>query len=64
MIAAPLTDLTRKNSSNKVMWTDNCDKSFKELKRLLCSVPVLRSPDLNVNLSSIPIRQIEELELF
>ena len=37
MIAAPLTDLTRKNSPNKVVWTDECDKSFKELKRLLCS---------------------------
>ena len=45
MIAAPLTDLTRKNSPNKVVSTDKCDKSFKELKRLLCSSPILRSPD-------------------
>lgn len=39
VIARPLTNLTKKN----VKWTWECEqsKSFDELKRLLCSKPVL-----------------------
>ena len=44
-IAAPLADLTRKNKSNHVAWTVECDKAFQELKLILCSSPVLASPD-------------------
>ena len=44
-IAAPLTDLTRKNSATQVKWTSECNEAFKALKQLLCSAPVLRSPD-------------------
>jgi len=28
-IAAPLTDLTRKNKPNQVLWTAECDKAFQ-----------------------------------
>ena len=44
-IAAPLTDLIRKNRPNQVVWTPACSKSFEELKKHLCSDPVLKSPD-------------------
>ena len=44
-IAAPLTDLTRKNKPNQVLWTAECDMAFQELKSILCSSPVLASPD-------------------
>ena len=38
-IAAPLTQLTRKNA--KFVWTEECEKSFQELKRRLVTAPVL-----------------------
>ena len=44
-VAAPLTDLTKKNAPNAVVWTEQCDRAFQKLKKLLCSVPVLNSPD-------------------
>ena len=44
-IAAPLTDLTRKNSPNRVVWTDDCDRAFKKLKEGLCAAPILYSPN-------------------
>ena len=44
-VAAPLTDLTRKSAPNKVVWSESCEKAFRELKLLLCSSPILRSPD-------------------
>ena len=44
-IAAPLTDLTKKCAPNSVKWTNSCDTTFVTLKKLLCSPPVLRSPD-------------------
>ena len=43
--AAPLTDLTRKSKPNRVAWTTECDRAFQELKLILCSSPVLASPD-------------------
>ena len=43
--AAPLTDLTKKNAPNSVNWTQSCQTAFEQLKRLLCSTPVLSSPD-------------------
>ena len=46
-IAAPLTDLTRKSAPNNVQWNEQCDQAFKELKRLLCTAPVLRNPDFS-----------------
>nr|XP_043871756.1 uncharacterized protein LOC122760682 [Solea senegalensis] len=44
-IAAPLTELTRKDQKNLVNWSDDCEAAFSTLKAHLCSSPVLRSPD-------------------
>ena len=44
-IAAPLTDLLKKNS--KFVWSEKCDLAFKTLKTLLSSAPVLVTPDFN-----------------
>ena len=48
--AAPLTDLTKKNAPNSVNWTKSCQSAFEQLKRLLCSTPVLSSPDFTSGL--------------
>ena len=45
-IAAPLTDLTRRSAPRMVEWNQKCERAFRELKTLLCSNPVLQSPDL------------------
>ena len=42
----PLTDLTRRSAPKKVEWNQKCERVFRELKTLLCSNPVLQSPDL------------------
>ena len=47
-IAAPLTDLTRKNAPNHVQWTEECDGAFNRLKDCLCCEPILRSPDFSL----------------
>ena len=44
-IAAPLTDLTKKYAPTKVAWSEACATAFRKLQELLCSSPVLRSPD-------------------
>ena len=44
-VAAPLTDSTKKNSPNQVIWTDCCAQAWQTLKDELCSSPVLESPD-------------------
>ena len=44
-VSVPLTTLIKKAASNKVIWNAECDESFSTLKMLLCSTPVLRSPD-------------------
>ena len=46
-IAAPLTDLTKKNAPNKISnWTEAHNKAFETLKQRLTGYPVLRLPDL------------------
>ena len=42
-LAMPLTTLTRKGK--KFEWTEDCEKSFEELKRLLTNAPVLAIPE-------------------
>ena len=42
-VAAPLTDLLRKDQA--YVWDDNCDNAFTEIKALLLTVPVLVTPD-------------------
>ena len=46
-VTAPLTDLTRKDAPNQVIWSAKCDQAFQHLKQLLCSPPVLWSPDFD-----------------
>ena len=46
-IAAPLSDLTRKNASAHVTWTVACEYSFQQLKTILCTSPVLQTPDFD-----------------
>ena len=47
-LAAPLTDLTRKQSPHMVKWTEECESAFLALKEKLCSAPVLRSPNFQL----------------
>ena len=44
-IAAPLTDLTTKDKSNKVKWSQEHQTAFDKLKQCITQYPVLRSPD-------------------
>ena len=46
-LAAPLTDLTTKKHSRMVQWTPAAEEAFCNLKRALCSEPVLTSPDFS-----------------
>ncbi len=44
-IAAPLPKLTTKEASKTPFnWSDECEKSFVDLKRQLCSAPLLAYP--------------------
>ena len=45
--AVPLTELTRKCAPNKVQWNNTCQDAFEKLKKLLCSQPVLWSPNFS-----------------
>ena len=44
-IAAPMSDLTRKNMPNHVKWTDSCERAFQTLKKALVVEPVLALPN-------------------
>ncbi|XP_047488137.1 uncharacterized protein LOC125038640 [Penaeus chinensis] len=44
-IAAPLNDLLKKHSSNKLQWSDDKIDSFNKLKDTLVSKPILCLPD-------------------
>ena len=44
-IAAPLSDLTKKQCPNVVKWDTRCEEAFHQLKQSLCSSPVIHSPD-------------------
>lgn len=46
-IATPLTDLTRKNATNKVKWSEQIQNVFDKLKTHICSDSVFRSPDFS-----------------
>ena len=47
VIAAPLSDATRKRSPNEVVWNDSRDKAFQELKKRISTPPILRLPDVS-----------------
>ena len=44
-VATPLSELTRKNITKKVIWTTKCDQAFLELKEALTRAPILMTPD-------------------
>ena len=44
-IATPLSNLTRKNVSNKVVWGKECQQAFDRLKGALMQASVLVTPD-------------------
>jgi hypothetical protein len=46
-IAAPLSDLTKKNTPNTVPWGGAQEKAFHYLKHMVESPPVLRLPDIS-----------------
>ncbi|XP_075770608.1 uncharacterized protein LOC142823438 [Pelodiscus sinensis] len=46
-VAAPLTDLTRKEQPQNVKWTEQCNNAFERLKYELTHAPVLIQPDFN-----------------
>ena len=43
-IATPLTDLTTKGKPRQVVWDDNCQQAFEQLKGAFCSRPIHRLP--------------------
>ncbi|GFO17567.1 Pol polyprotein [Plakobranchus ocellatus] len=45
-ISAPLSDLLRKGTPEKVQWTPRCDQSLAEIKRLFSSPPILVIRDM------------------
>ena len=47
VIAAPLTDATRKGSSNEVSWDDAREQAFQTLKANISQPPILRLPDVS-----------------
>ena len=44
-IAAPLTELTKKEQPNCLAWSSGCAEAFEALKRHLCTSPVLKCPN-------------------
>eukprot|EP00731_Ephydatia_muelleri_P005837 Em0003g85a len=44
-IAAPLTELTKKEQPNCLAWSSGCADAFEALKRHLCTSPVLKCPN-------------------
>lgn len=43
--ASVLTDLTRATVPNKVVWTEQCEQAFQDLREAVCGDSVLPSPD-------------------
>ena len=43
-IAKPMTELLKKDK--KFEWTEDCEKSFTELKKRLTTAPILTLPDI------------------
>jgi len=40
-VAVPLSNLTRKKEPDKVVWSQDCETSFRKLKNALLQKPVL-----------------------
>ena len=52
-VAKPITQLLKKDK--KFVWTEACEKSFQELKKLT-TAPVLTVPDIHKSLKCIVTR--------
>ena len=46
VVAAPLTDATRKGNPTEVIWNEARDHAFQELKRHISKPPILKLPDV------------------
>ena len=46
VIAAPLTDATKKGNPNEITWNDAREYAFQELKKRISTPPILRLPDV------------------
>ena len=44
-IAAPLYELTKHSSPNRLQWSEEAERAFQALKQALCEEPVLKAPD-------------------
>ncbi len=44
-LSSPLTDLTKKEVTDPVQWTELCQQAFTQVKAALCGGPLLHSPD-------------------
>lgn len=51
--SAVFNDLTRVSAPNKVHWTKECDRAFRELKDAICTNSVLDCADFD-KLSTLP----------
>lgn len=47
-ILAPLSDLTKGESKQRIVWNDEAERAFKRIKEALTSAPVLASPDYSL----------------
>ena len=45
-ITSPLTDLLRKGSPEKTVWTPECQTALQRIQTLLCEDPILIIPDI------------------
>ena len=46
-LACPLSDLTKKDMPNKVVWADRCQKALEKVQAVLSSDPMLKLADLS-----------------
>ena len=44
-LAAPLSDLVKRNRPNQVQWGNEHNEAFQRIKELLCEQPILQCPD-------------------
>ena len=51
IIAAPLYAICKKKILNENIWNDECDKSFENIKNLMCQSPVLRTPNWSLGMT-------------
>ncbi|GFR57724.1 Pol polyprotein [Elysia marginata] len=46
-LLCPLTDILRKGSPDKIVWSDECERFFSRIKMLIASDPILIIPDMH-----------------